>query len=1174
MWIRLAQARDRGDVREAARLVESLGLLTDTWWMLGPFDNEGGAGMRRRQAPELAASAPLPSQKSYTGKNQSVAWRRLPPVFLDGLLRPGELLESPESSVLLLRTDIVAPRPLQAALRLGTSGPYRLYCNGALVGQRTVTRPLRPDQDNIGVSLVKGRNALLLVVGSEGGAPEAVVRITAPSGGALPGWSAGHVPEAEPATRGGSRPKGPRKGGARIWPQEPPRGNDGDGVTVVGAWPKPEPGPKVVSVRQALEDAAKRLPKDPSIHAALARFHLAVSPDDPREERALASARTALSLGPSAQAQLLLARCQGQTDAQRQALGEALRLDPLQVEALFELAEHDFSRGRHHRAEELFRKTLAADPGFLLAELRLAELALVRRMPSLARGLLVSLLERYPGRQDAIEQLAAVEQELGLGQVAVKRMEALLGLRRTSQTLLHRLLAMARTSLDGARAEHWLGEMVKTRPDWMWAREELASSLAARGAPEEGIRTLKDALSLAPRSHRLQRALARVALRAGLVPLALGALKAALEIRPQDLAAAQLRAYLERQGPDPLVSRSAVDALTLAKQAWAGPLGKEDAEVLHQGISYDVLPSGLSRRFAQQVVLIHNRKGVEAWSSHHLDYLPDTQHLEVRVARIIRRDGSEVEAARSDVSLGDPSARLYYDRRLMVIRFGGLRPGDALEIQTLLSDIPAGNQFKDYFGALIGLGAQAPVRHLRVAVKLPPGRTLHVNKPRLAGLAHRVSSGREGTLHLWEAKGIEPVQPEPMGPGWAESQPYLHISTFRSWPEVARWYWGLVKEQFHSDDALRMAAREATRGATTAREKVLAIYHLVVKKTRYVALAFGMHTYKPYSAPQVFARKFGDCKDKAMLMAVMLREVGIESHPALVRTRPGGQLGDHPPSLAVFDHAILFVPALDLWLDGTAERTGSGELPWADQGVAALVIDGKDGRRTTTPVLPARANQSERSLELVLSEDGTADVVDRLVISGQEAPWWRRSFTDPQTRRREFQKLVGGVFPRAEVSSVQMSNPDALEQPVTIEARYRVPGLARIVGENLSLDLGLTEAPLSQQFAPLSSRTQPVEYRFPFSQKVTVTLRWPKAYRLVKAPPTSTIGELGGAAGPSLAATQSVAPAQGRLTLARSLEVKRHRFSRAEYPALRRFWVRADQLLGAPLVLGRSGGAR
>jgi transglutaminase-like putative cysteine protease len=45
------------------------------------------------------------------------------------------------------------------------------------------------------------------------------------------------------------------------------------------------------------------------------------------------------------------------------------------------------------------------------------------------------------------------------------------------------------------------------------------------------------------------------------------------------------------------------------------------------------------------------------------------------------------------------------------------------------------------------------------------------------------------------------------------------------------------------------------------------MYGFVVTNTRYVALEFGIHGYKPYRVDRVLARRFGDCKDKASLHA-------------------------------------------------------------------------------------------------------------------------------------------------------------------------------------------------------------------------------------------------------------------------------------------------------------------
>lgn len=1166
-WLALGEALRRDDKPEAARHREALGLIADTWWVLGPMDNEGGAGLRRLQQPEHTPEAPLWEGKTYVGKQAPEVWRRLPPLFPDGVLRPGELLEEAHTSVVLLRTDVEARRPMVAALRLGTSGGYRVWHNGKLVAERDVRRPLRLDQDAVGIHLSQGRNAILLVLGTEANPPEVVLRLTAPNGGPLPGWVASRDTLA-PRRGGAARPGRPARG--LVWPTEPLRGKGGSEVAVLGPRPKPVPGPRVLTARQALEEEVKRRPKAAEPLTALARFHLSVSPEDPRQEQALAAARAALALAPTAETQLTLAISHSQTDARRLALADLLKADPKEVRALSALAEHYYGAWQHHRAEELWRRALDADPGYVIAALRLAELAQVRRMPSLALAELRQLAARHPTRPDVLEALAALEVDLGFGDTAAKRLEDLVRTQRTNLALLHRLASLARQRLDLKGSQRWLREIIEVRPDWLRPREELAESLAAGGEPEAGVRVLREALALAPRSHHLHVTLGRIALRGGLFQVALGALAGALEIRPQDLATKQLLAYLERQGPDPLVTRWAVDGLALARKARAQKGSREDAEVLHHVLAYSVLPSGLSRRFQQQVILVHNLQGVEAWHTHHLDYLPDTQHLEVRVARVIRPDGTETEASQSDVPLGDPALRMYYDRRLKVLRFRGLQPGDCLEIQTLLSDIPASNLFKDYFGAIQGLQTRAPVRRLHVAIQLPPGRTLQANKPALAGLVHRVTRNASGSLHTWDAKDVPGVQDEPLGPGWAEQQAYLHVSTFATWPEVARWYWDLIKEQYHADDAIRAAAKEATREARTVRDKVIAIYHLVVKRTRYVALAFGMHTYKPYSAPEVFGRKFGDCKDKAMLMAVLLGELGIDSHPVLVRTRRGGDLADLPPSLAVFDHAILYVPALKLYLDGTAERTGSSELPAANQGVTALIIDGKDGLRVRTPVLASHENHTDRKLDILIAADGSAEVVDNVRVKGQDAPWWRRSFTDPATRNRTYEKMIAPVFPGAAVKEVLISDPDALEQPVTLRARYRVPRFARLAGERVSADLTIAQAPLTQQLAPLASRTQPTEYAFPFEQSVSISVRWPKGWHLVSAPEALSRRELGAAGSHALEGSQKVTAQPDRLTVIRALKVRRHRFSAASYGALRRFFVAMDGAMRRPMELRRT----
>ena len=48
----------------------------------------------------------------------------------------------------------------------------------------------------------------------------------------------------------------------------------------------------------------------------------------------------------------------------------------------------------------------------------------------------------------------------------------------------------------------------------------------------------------------------------------------------------------------------------------------------------------------------------------------------------------------------------------------------------------------------------------------------------------------------------------------------------------------------------------------------------------------------------------------------------VDARIVLVRTRHNGAIVDQPASLSVFDHAITYVPELDMYLDGTAEHSG------------------------------------------------------------------------------------------------------------------------------------------------------------------------------------------------------------------------------------------------------------
>ena len=353
--------------------------------------------------------------------------------------------------------------------------------------------------------------------------------------------------------------------------------------------------------------------------------------------------------------------------------------------------------------------------------------------------------------------------------------------------------------------------------------------------------------------------------------------------------------------------------------------------------------NGLSRTFAQRVVQVLTERGAEENKEFAVHYTPGREEVDIRQARVYRRnargDLTTLEATdRSDEDLSEPWYGLYYDNRAEVVRFEGLRPGDVVEIQYLVDDVGGDNQMADYFGDLQFVGETIPKRRWDYTLIAPVSRPIYANVPRLPRLDRQVTVEGNDRVYRFAARDVAKIDAEPAMPGIGETSPYLHVSTYASWNDVGAWYWHLVEESLTADDEIRRTARGLVKRGMSDADRARAVYDFVVKSTRYVGLEFGIHGYKPYKVTQVLARRFGDCKDKAALTIALLREVGVPAELVLVRTRRGGDLDTEPASLAIFDHAIVYVPKLDRYLDGTAEFSGVSELPAQDQGVVVLRV--------------------------------------------------------------------------------------------------------------------------------------------------------------------------------------------------------------------------------------------
>jgi tetratricopeptide (TPR) repeat protein len=1122
--------RARGRTVRAQDLTRDLGFVQD-WYVVGGFDNEGKGGCDTDFGPESATDL----KASYPAQGREVSWRRPTARRYDGLVDLSVPLRPSTEAVGYGLTWLQASAELKAALSVGASGGFRLFVNGVKVAASDRYNQPRADQHRVEVKLRKGLNRVLLKVCQERG----------PFGFAL---------RAEKSEGQGN--------GAALQVALP------DVVPPLekGAHPSPVKLPTLADAVLAKVAAA---PADAELRADAAVILQWTRAWEEKERTPMLEAEKAADARPTDAALQLLAAQLQHDDAnhRRRYLERGLALEPKHPSLRLGLAQHELAMEHPARALELANALLAEHPDFAGAwQVKIRALEALGERVASARAVEEAFTRLHLVPTIAREAIAA-SRRLDRVDEAIARARMALSLRfddvSTRRTLAGTLADLGR--LDEAIDQY--KKVLALDPLDLGTLLRLAELEAANARPADAKGHLEQAKALSPDEPDVHEREGRALLHLGEKDAALAAFTTSLKLRPQNPALKELVRTLRGDELDPATPH-ALPVAPLVPLV-AGVTG-EDAVTLADVTFVKVQTSGLSSRFQQLAVKVLNQRGVEAFRQLPITWSPDRQEVRVLKARITKPDGSIVDSfGDGERNINEPWTGMYYDARARVLTFPALAPGDVLELQWRLDDTSLDNLLSDYWGDVDAVQATVPKLRYRYLVDMPAARKLAWNAATLPAWV-RASQETKGerTLYRFEADDVKKVVPEPQMPGWAEVATPLHLSTYQSWNAVGRYWWGLVRDQLTTNDELQKTVDAALRGVDRKKQAdvVAAIYGFVVTNTRYVALEFGIHGYKPYRVDRVLARRFGDCKDKASLIVAMLKLAGVDARLVLLRMRNLGTLPPEPASLAAFNHAIAYVPSLDLWLDGTADFHGSRELPSADRVANVLVVE-PDGnsRFLVTPEANPADNLTSIALEVTLKVDGSATAKGTVLAQGQAAPELRRQYQTPATRQATFEQTWANSFPGVSASDLVVSDTTKLEQPVTLTFKMAMPRYAEAGGGLLRFfPFGASRA-FTQVMAPLSERATDLVFAGVWSNRFEYTYTLPPSWTAGELPPrlveSSPFGTL----------TIDTAFKDGKLKVTGELVMAKARVPAKDYPAFRDWLQRVDQGFARKLTAQAGG---
>jgi transglutaminase-like putative cysteine protease len=448
-----------------------------------------------------------------------------------------------------------------------------------------------------------------------------------------------------------------------------------------------------------------------------------------------------------------------------------------------------------------------------------------------------------------------------------------------------------------------------------------------------------------------------------------------------------------------------------------------------------------------------------------------------------------------------------------------------------------------------------------------------------------------GTTYAWEVRALAPVEAEPSGPSMSALAPRLAVSyfpaqgtpfkSFESWSDVARFMSDLEDPQATIDDAVASKARELTADAKTELEKIQAIGRYA-QGVHYISVQTnigGGGGYRPHSATEVFAKSYGDCKDKANLMRAMLKAVKIDSYLVSIYSGDPTYVRDEWPSPWQFNHCIIAVRVADdtqaatvvkhpqlgrlLIFDPTSENTPVGDLPDYEQDSLALIDARESTELLRMPVTPPDANRLERTTDVTLQPDGSiaAKVSERTF--GQSAALERSMFK--QLSRGDYDKVIqiwaGSAATGAKFTKIEPAD-DRADGRFALDVEFTAPSYAQSMQDRLLVFKPSVVGHSNTGWLADEKRKHPVVLKSKALNE-TVRFKLPAGFDVDEMPdPVKITSDFG-------TYTASCEVKDGQLVFTRTLVQKAATIPVEHYADVRNFYGRVRASEDTPVVLAR-----
>jgi len=349
--------------------------------------------------------------------------------------------------------------------------------------------------------------------------------------------------------------------------------------------------------------------------------------------------------------------------------------------------------------------------------------------------------------------------------------------------------------------------------------------------------------------------------------------------------------------------------------------------------------------YSHRAVKVLSAEGMEESSSFNVDFDPSYQSVKLNVIQIIR-DGRMIDKTSSArISVLQREERmeaLIYDERLTAnVIIDDVRVGDIVEFSyTRTGRNPVyGNKLALYRYIEYSI----PVQQINIAVLWGKSSVLNVKR---LNTQVEVQESTQGKFKKYSIKrsNVPAIRQEQGAPKWFEQYGLVYLSEYKSWSEVVDWAVPLYENVILVNADIEEIAAAIRIETAEKQLQISKALQFVQNEVRYLGLENGTNSHVPSNVSETLARRYGDCKDKAVLFISLLKALNVEASPVLVNTNLRHTIEQALPSGSLFDHVIVKVSHNNksYWLDPTKrfQRGNLDQLSQSDYGRGLVVKTG------------------------------------------------------------------------------------------------------------------------------------------------------------------------------------------------------------------------------------------